>query len=348
MSTDKHHWGREATFFPNRARKSLLFPGFGCRLRSQSFYERLAVQSSRPYFRPLTRAKFSLELRSFLERLEGERKFRPKLIFLCGGNSDSLTGGLSYRRKMIVEFLMETKEFYPVIAEEVFAHYKEKNPLDIENDISSAADRILIVLESPSAFVELGAFSSDDFRRKLIVINDSSFREAPSFINLGPIKQIREINEDHVIYYRFQGASKDDACPIAEIFPKLILQLRKKDKKAEQPINTIFKPLSNKIHVTPLSLMFLHDVISILGPLTLRDLIDAYQGIYDKSIDLSNFNLMIGLLISMKFINPIPIKPDKLYESSRREPFFHYDAKVHKLSARAKLEQRKIRGWNVY
>ena len=77
------------------------------------------------------------------------------------------------------------------------------NILDVEHDISEFADHIIIILESPSAFAELGAFAHAKLRNKLIIINDKKYESENSFINLGPIKAIRECTGDlSVINYK--------------------------------------------------------------------------------------------------------------------------------------------------
>jgi hypothetical protein len=121
-----------------------------------------------------------------LERLKlaiQEEKFAlnrsRQLIFLCGANRAPLTP--SQRREDIRKFAeAKLPESRIVFAEGIFDEISKlghnKNILDLEHIISSIADFVLIVLESHSAFCELGAFAHKKLRDKLVVINDSHFR----------------------------------------------------------------------------------------------------------------------------------------------------------------------------
>ena len=106
-----------------------------------------------------------------------------KFVFLCGASKSPIE--LSERRKALIEF---SKEHLPhthfFLAERMFSTLKDEghkgNILDVENHISAFSDYILIVLESPSSFTELGAFSHDTLRNKLVVINNIDFKNKDS------------------------------------------------------------------------------------------------------------------------------------------------------------------------
>ena len=53
------------------------------------------------------------------------------------------------------------------------------------------ADLVLIIVESPGTFAELGAFSlSDELRKKLLPLVDTKYKKTSSFIATGPLKWI--------------------------------------------------------------------------------------------------------------------------------------------------------------
>ena len=96
------------------------------------------------------------------------------------------------------------------------------NILDVENLISDFSDYILIILESPSAFTELGAFSHDKLRSKLVVINDLDFKKEESFINLGPIKAIEEKSgQERIIYYKMSNDGVRNRDAIGDTFHQI-------------------------------------------------------------------------------------------------------------------------------
>ncbi len=133
----------------------------------------------------------------------------PMFVLLCGANkSNTSKPEISARRRALIEFSKENlprAQFF--LAEDVFSTLQKEetksNILDIETRLSSFADKIIIVLESVSSFTELGAFSHHELRNKLIVINDSKFRDSQSFVKMGPLKAIEDASgRNYVIQYR--------------------------------------------------------------------------------------------------------------------------------------------------
>jgi len=145
-----------------------------------------------------------------------------RFVFLCGANNGS---EISARRKALIKFAENSlpgTQF--LLAEKVFetlaSQGNKENILDIEKSISNFADHVLIVLESESAFAELGAFSHEDaLREKLIVINDIKHKNTTSFINTGPIQAIKEkAGENAILFYKMSPNGKEHLDGIGEIF----------------------------------------------------------------------------------------------------------------------------------
>jgi hypothetical protein len=66
-----------------------------------------------------------------------------------------------------------------------------ENALAMEQRLAELADVVILVVESPGTFAELGAFSiHPKLRTKLLPILDASYQQDPSFINSGPIRWI--------------------------------------------------------------------------------------------------------------------------------------------------------------
>ena len=208
----------------------------------------------------------------------------PKFIFLCGANTND---AISARRRAIIEFAeknLPNTQFF--IAEDMFPTLqkegKKGNLLDVENEISTFADNIVVVLESPSSFTELGAFShNSELRKKLIVINDSKFRGSESFINMGPIKAIEEISgKDYIISYKMNedGVSELDA--IGDIYTPL-------SKILGGPIQT--KPSAVSLeecnpatNFNRKSAMLVHDLVYFSGPVNHKELVEILLLIFGQ------------------------------------------------------------------
>ncbi|MCA6926047.1 retron St85 family effector protein [Pectobacterium versatile] len=129
-----------------------------------------------------------------------------EFVFLCGANREN--GSPSARREELLNFSYRNlPNCHFFLAELVFKELTTNsnnslsdNLLDVETELSNLADSIVIVLESYSSFTELGAFSySKELRKKLIVINDTKYINANSFINHGPVKAIKDVTKKN--YY---------------------------------------------------------------------------------------------------------------------------------------------------
>jgi len=86
-----------------------------------------------------------------------------------------------------------------------------KNLMSFEEDLAGICSLVAIVLESPGAIAELGAFSQlPELSKKIVAIKSRDFETAEnlrSFINLGILKFIRDDNESAVRNYPWNVAN---------------------------------------------------------------------------------------------------------------------------------------------
>lgn len=128
-----------------------------------------------------------------------------------------------------------------------------RNALGMEAQLAALADVVIIVVESPGTFAELGAFAlSDELRKKLMPIVDRCYRDANSFINTGPLRWIEQesdfqptiwVSLDRIL----QAASQVEA-RLGQLEPQNQVLVRHLAKSSK--------------HL----LFFVCDVISIIGP----------------------------------------------------------------------------------
>lgn len=128
-------------------------------------------------------------LRTRLARkLQGRRlqtaRMKP-LVFLCGGSDSARRAHVaSYIRR----HMKHLSVFYADDVWRVIAGHATQNALAMENELARLASVVVLIVESPGTFAELGAFSLNPaLRPKLLPILDRRFRTAPSFINTGPV-----------------------------------------------------------------------------------------------------------------------------------------------------------------
>ena len=213
-----------------------------------------------------------------------------QLVFLCGANRSNSTP--SFRREAIKKFIESLSDDYSVIyAELVFNELlkigSSKNALDLEHEISVVADKIVIVLESESAFCELGAFAHKTLRDKLVVINNSCFRTSPSFVNTGPIAAMEEIKSP-TLWYPMSPTGHAYPDGIGSVFFDLKNALtQKRPKDALLSTNDFSDLKHNKA-----SLYFIHDLVLFSGPLSHKELVDVLKALFGPK----SYNLLSNLL----------------------------------------------------
>jgi hypothetical protein len=239
------------------------------------------------------------------------RRISP-VIFICGGmNSaprDTLRAYLKQRKP-------DLQIFYAERVWELISANPGLGALKMESDLAALSDLIVIIVESPGTFAELGAFSHvGELRRKLLPIVDRQHRTANSFINTGPIRWID---------------SESDFRPTIWTRHNQILECA---DELEQRISRIPKPKSEKVTDLARSrkhlLFFICDLVAVLAPTT----IDAIEFFMSKiapavpTVDLE-VTLLLGLAEAMGLIRKDDItvdgSPAKFFSPANTEALQH-------------------------
>lgn len=260
--------------------------------------------------------------RSFFQSKVFQPSNITKFVFLCGANKSA--DDISERRSALIEFskrnLPHTQFF---LAEKMFKilvdEGSKKNILDIEHEISKFADHVVIILESESAFTELGAFSlNEELRKKLIIINNQRFINSKSFINLGPLKAIEEATgPQNLIYYKMKEDGVNNRDAIGTTFFPVERLLKEPIKSKASAINLdSCNPATN---FTKLSAMFVHDLIYFTGPVNHAELVEVLK----KLLDDQPFKLKEHLAILVAF-GAISRNQNGIYKSEKNLTFYDY------------------------
>lgn len=256
-------------------------------------------------------------------------------VFLCGANQD--VGIPSARRKALIDFANKNLPFCQFfLAEPIFDELKAigssaQNLLDLEKNISEFADAIVIVLESPSAFCELGAFSAyKSLREKIIVVNDSRFVAAPSFINHGPLAAIKDKSgEKNVIHYRM--SEQNDPCKpdgIAATFSKISKVVPQATKARALVPSSSLSPTGLRKD----ALKFVQDLIVIFGPITHGEVIQLSSTIFGKG-HFDNAKHLTALLRACDLVSVRNIGLSRFYIPKTHDLNFYYPLDVNALRA---------------
>lgn len=123
-------------------------------------------------------------------------------MFLCGGASTRKN--ISNRDKLR-ESLKNSKSLSILYPEDLFMELlnrKKYDLLTLERFLAQNSDIICIVCESPGSFVELGAFvNNENTFDKVVVLLQSKYKNAKSFINQGPVAMVKANDVSNVIYF---------------------------------------------------------------------------------------------------------------------------------------------------
>jgi hypothetical protein len=265
-------------------------------------------------------AEAKSHLDDFVHSLTQRSKYHinePKrLMFLCGANQAK--NEPSERRKAIAKFIeINRKDWDVVYAEKVYNRFieigKSLNSLDFEHALVKYSDNVLIILESPSAFAELGAFSEKEIRKKVVVVNNSDFRSSESFINTGPIQAILESNPKSLLDYKM-GKGVDKLDGIGTIFSSLNSILS--SSKMQTQVSLLHCDLSKNENIYTLYLI--HDLICISYCISYSEIIEILKEIFGPQA----YNSLSTGLCVLEGIDAI--KRIKIYDVIKGKDIYYY------------------------
>lgn len=175
-------------------------------------------------------------LNSIYNKIFKKFLFHSSYIFLCGCK---VTDKNSFRNKInevLPKLYSDIKVIYP---ENIFKGYlrdnKNKDMLELETVLASNADAICIIHESVGSFAELGAFTYDNkstYFDRIIIITEKQYSRKQSFINVGPIKRVKNKYKQHQIIYNEQD--KDYPSYFIDKLYSLIINVKKSNRPSKQ------------------------------------------------------------------------------------------------------------------
>lgn len=212
------------------------------------------------------------------------------VIFLCGGANSAPRDTL---RDYLHRHFPDISLFY---AEQVWLRIVPSagsNALEMEDYLGQLADMVVIVVESPGTFTELGAFSlSEPLRKKLLPILDNRYRNPNSFIETGPASWI---NQDS----SFRPPIYVNHTRILESVGEL-----------EERLNRIPKPKTTRIEDLSQSpkhvVFFICDLVAVIGPATAA-IIDYYMRQIVPGLSSNQIYTLISLAASVDLIRQVDL-----------------------------------------
>jgi hypothetical protein len=209
------------------------------------------------------------------------------VIFICGGLGsaprDTLRDYLKHKQPAL-------QVFYAERVWELIAADPGLGALKMESDLATLSDLIIIVVESPGTFAELGAFSHlPDLRRKLLPILDRQYRGANSFINTGPIRWIDQESDFRPAIWTRHNQILEAAMAIEERIARI-------PKPKSEKVSDLAR---NRKHL----LFFVCDLVGVVAPTTVDGLEDLMAAIVPSIpvVELE-IRLLVGLAEAMGLI----------------------------------------------
>jgi len=240
-------------------------------------------------------------------------------IFLCGADTGRTD---SFRHLLNIEFQKYAK-FNVVYPEFIFAtllNQKESNLLELEDELANYVDLIIIPLEGQGTLAEIGAFAvNKKLLPKIIAINDIRYKNAKSFINLGPIDLIKKTSSNNLFYFT-KGKEKN-------ILEDLVDTISSKrfPKKDSYDLLNIFN-LSR----------YLFYLIAIFQPLTKKQMFERLNELTDEiknaKIKLKYIDASIQILVQKNRIEKdIDLNFKEIYSLSEEGHNYVYEELLPKL-----------------
>jgi hypothetical protein len=219
------------------------------------------------------------------------RRLNP-VVFLCGADGSK---GRDALRDYLNKYTPNLNVFYAERVWQIIASLGERDALQMEEDLAKLADLVIVIVESPGTFTELGAFSlSPSLRRKMLAIVDEKYKGDSSFISNGPIKWI----DSESVFKPTIYTNLDKILLAAD--------------QAQERIQRIEKPRSTKIEDLATSpkhlLFFICDLVSVIYPATIS-MIGGYLAEISPSVVTNGINVptLVGLAVAMGLLRPVNV-----------------------------------------
>ena len=250
----------------------------------------------------------------------------PNFIFVCGGPTAIQASYLS-ARDFFNRHLQRKKPAWAErvkLVEDVNAGFHTDNAfpdlLELENYLAHLAAAIVLFVESPGSIAELGAFAaSDALRPKILTVLNTFYNSDQSFIADGPIRKIRNVNEEFVQSYHWNPeqlntvATKKEFDDVANRLTEVL----------EQHESRRSRQLAFKTTKTSHTLLLVADLIRISGVVSKSDVVNCLEELSCEDA-LTSLGHHLSVLQTVDFIKKRRRSNQTFYVSHFSKPFIRY------------------------
>lgn len=207
----------------------------------------------------------------------------PKFVFVCGKKFSSSEEYNKSNRGIIDKYLKtKSKDVFIVLSEKLWedSFDSDIDLLTFEEFLAEVSDAIILFVESPGSFCELGAFAYADklFSDKLIIVIDEKYKGNKSFIITGPTAKAKKDGAE-VIFAPLFGTGLLSSADLRNVVDQKLHEFASKSATINKrtPNQSDGKLLVNTFIIELLEL------IRILQPISRKDLIEIYKKVKDIS-----------------------------------------------------------------
>ena len=190
-------------------------------------------------------------------------------IFLCGGASSS---DATLRRNLggNIEEIKSRYRYSVLYPEDMFIEmilgHQRHDLLTLENLLAESVHAVVILVQSPGTFTELGAFSNHaKLKNKLILVIDPRYKKSQSFVMTGPVRYLRKETSSQVIYEKMKS---DNLSTLS----KNIRKSARKIRSEYPPVVNLANPIAS--YEFYLALIFTFDPIPRFAVLELAKILE--------------------------------------------------------------------------
>lgn len=215
-------------------------------------------------------------MRNHLEMINGQIITYPKFVFLCGAAYEPDMYNVSNRGVIDRYIKGKTDNIFIVLSEKLWEDSFDSNIdlLTFEDFLAEVSDCIILLVESPGSFCELGAFAYADklFSDKLILVIDKNYENDKSFIITGPTAKARK-DGSSVVYAALDGSGLLSSDGLRDVLNKKISELLSRHSNINRRLPNLDE---NKIVLSSFIIEML-ELIRIIQPVDRRDLLEIYK-----------------------------------------------------------------------
>ncbi len=220
--------------------------------------------------------KMISNMKSHLDNTTSKFITYPKFVFLCGAAYSDCEYEYSNRGIAGKYLQHKSDDVFIVLSEKLWEDNFDASIdlLTFEEFLAEVSDAIILFVESPGSFCELGAFAYAEklFSDKLIIVVDEKYKNDKSFIITGPVAKAKR-DGSAVIYAPLGGTGLLSSSDLRSALNEKVNEFQSKSSPKNKRI-----PNQNeeKVQINSFILELL-ELVKILQPISRTDLIKVYK-----------------------------------------------------------------------